>query len=216
MRRAVAQGKPLREVVEFLASDHLYVNPSMLVTFLGLHDVPRFLNEPGAAIEGIELAFTFLLTTRGIPLLYYGDEIGLPGAADPDNRRDFPGGWLTDPRNAFNAAERTPGERAVFDHVRRLAHFRKTTPALRRGRLVHLGVTEQQYVYARVLGRDAVIVALNNASTPAKAEFEPSALPLPVGTLLRDALGRAPDIRLRSTTALDLPARSGAVYVVGQ
>ena len=68
----------------------------MLVTFSGLHDVGRFMNEPGATVEGRQLADTFLLTARGTPLVYYGDEIGLRGGGDPDNRRDFPGGFAGD------------------------------------------------------------------------------------------------------------------------
>ncbi len=75
-----------------LARDHLYRDPSVLVTLLGLHDVPRFMGEPGATVAALKNAFTFLFTTRGTPLLYYGDEIAMAGGGDPDNRRDFPGG----------------------------------------------------------------------------------------------------------------------------
>ena len=91
VREAFGQGKNLREVANLLARDHLYRDPGSFVTFLGLHDVPRFMNEPGATVDGLKLAFTFLLTARGTPLVYYGDEIALPGGGDPDNRRDFPG-----------------------------------------------------------------------------------------------------------------------------
>ena len=67
------------------------------------------MNEPGATIRRLELAYTLLLTVRGTPLLYYGDEIALPGGGDPDNRRDFPGGWAGDPRNAFDPSGRHAG-----------------------------------------------------------------------------------------------------------
>lgn len=107
MRRVFAHGKSIRELATTLGQDHLYPDPNLLVTFLGLHDVPRFMSEPDATVEGLKLALTFLMTTRGIPLIYYGDEIGMPGGADPDNRRDFPGGWPGDPRDAFLAKGRT-------------------------------------------------------------------------------------------------------------
>jgi len=93
--------------------DHLYDRPQALMPFLGLHDVSRFMGEPGATIDGLKLAFTTVLTMRGIPLVYYGDEIAMTGGADPDNRRDFPGGWTTDASNAFSASGRTPEQQAV-------------------------------------------------------------------------------------------------------
>src|SRR5262249_43065119 len=138
-----------------------------LVTFLGLHDVPRFMNEPGASVPGLELAFTFLLTARGTPLVYYGDEIAMPGGGDPDNRRDFPGGFPGDARNAFVASGRTPDEEAVFAHVRKLLSLRASTPALRRGRTLDLVVNEQSWAYARTHEGAAVLVVLNNGTSPA-------------------------------------------------
>ena len=72
-----------------LGHDHLYPNPNVLVTFLGLHDVARFMNEPGATVEGLKLASTFLMTARGTPLVYYGDEIAMRGGNDPDNLRKW-------------------------------------------------------------------------------------------------------------------------------
>jgi glycosidase len=151
-----------------LAHDYLYPNPDVLVPFLDLHDVPCFMSLPGAVPEAYKLALTFLLTVRGTPMLYYGDEIGLPGAGDPTNRRHFPGGFPGDARDAFTAAGRTPPEQAIFDHVRRLTRLRREIAPLRRGRMVDLLVAEQQYAYARILpGGDAALVALNNDDKPA-------------------------------------------------
>ena len=61
----------------------------------------RFMGEPGASKEKLKNAFSLLLTMRGVPQLYAGDEIAMPGGDDPDNRRDFPGGFPGDTRNAF-------------------------------------------------------------------------------------------------------------------
>ena len=68
--------------------------------------MPRFLHRQGVTVDGLKQAFTFLMTTRGIPMIYYGDEIGMTGGDDPDNRRDFPGGWKVDSANAFEASGR--------------------------------------------------------------------------------------------------------------
>ena len=213
VREAFAQGKPLRDLAMMRARDHLYRDPSRLVTFLGLHDVQRFMSEPGASVRGLELAFTFLLTARGVPLLYYGDEIAMPGGDDPDNRRDFPGGWKGDARSAFEPGGRTPQEREVFEHVRRLARLRAEMPALRGGAATNLAVTERQWVYARKREGQVVVVALNNADSAATLDAPATPVDLPDGTVLLDRLGgseaRVEGGRLRIT----LPGWSSAVLV---
>ena len=98
IRNAFARGGNIREVSQIFAKDWLYPNPRVLTTFLGVHDMPRFMNEEGATIEGLKLAQTLIMTSRGTPLLYYGDEIAMRGGGDPDNRRDFPGGFSGDTR----------------------------------------------------------------------------------------------------------------------
>jgi glycosidase len=202
MRNAFAQGKPVRDVAQMLSRDRLYRDPSSLVTFVGLHDVARFMNEPGATVEGLKLAYTFLLTARGTPLVYYGDEVAMPGGNDPDNRRDFPGGWRGDPRNAFTAAGRTPAEQAVFEHVRKLLRLRAERSELRRGEMEHLHAGEQSYVYRR--GR--TVVAINNDTKPAEIR-------LPGLDLAEDALGLcAPPRRDAQGVTLTVPARTGCVF----
>ena len=214
LRRAFAEGRALRDLATALAHDHLYPRPEILVSFLGLHDVGRFLSDEGATHEGLRLAFTFLLTSRGTPLVYYGDEIGLRGGTDPDNRRDFPGGFPGDARSAFEEAGRTAEEKALFSHVRRLLHLRRDLPALRRGGLVSLGLSEQAWVYARVHPEGTAVVFLNNAASEAVMDVSAGAVSLPEGQGLADALGAAPPVRVEGgRLRLRLPGRSGAVYV---
>ncbi|MBI3471564.1 MAG: cyclomaltodextrinase N-terminal domain-containing protein, partial [Candidatus Solibacter usitatus] len=192
LRRVFAGKAPMTELALTLAHDHLYANPSLLVTFLGLHDVARFMNEPGATAEGLKLAFTFLLTARGIPMIYYGDEIAMRGGNDPDNRRDFPGGWREDSRNAFESAGRTPEEQAVFDHIRRLTRLRARLAPLRNGSLLHLRVNDQTYAFTRASGSSTVLVVFNNGPQPASFSVP---TPAATGASLRDELGVAPDAR---------------------
>ena len=202
IRRAFGEGKPLREVAQMLSRDHLYHDPTSLMTLLGLHDVPRFMSEGGATPEGLKLAWTFLLTTRGTPLVYYGDEIALPGGGDPDNRRDFPGGWPGDARNAFTAAGRTPAEQAVWEHVQRLLKLRAARADLRRGRTAHLHASDQQFVYRR----GESVVALNNDTKAVEVR-------IPVATLPADALGLCPAGRREGgVTVVSIPARTGCIF----
>jgi glycosidase len=209
-RRAFAEGEPVREVASMLAHDRLYPNAAVLVTLLGLHDVPRFMSVKGATAAGLKLAFTFLLTTRGTPLIYYGDEIGMPGGNDPDNRRDFPGGWPGDVRNAFDERGRTAEENSVWSHVRKLTNLRREMASLRRGRLVHVLATEKQYVYARVLGDAAALVVLNNDRSPATVEFDTSDFRDGEYT---DRAGGGSTMRVQSGRArVELSAFSSAVF----
>jgi glycosidase len=216
IRRVFARRQPAEELAKLVAHDRLYHNPNLLVTFLGLHDKERFMNQANAAIEDLKLAFTFLMTARGIPMIYYGDEIAMRGAGDPDNRRDFPGGWREDPRNAFQASGRTAEEQAVFDHLRRLTHLRATLAPLRRGTSFDLLAKGPIYAFARVAGRSAVLVVFNTDTQQATLSIQSAAITIPDNALLRDALGAAPEARAKDgRITVDLPARSAAVYIIG-
>lgn len=202
LRRAFAEGKPLREVAQMLARDRLYPDASSLMTFLGNHDVARFMNEPGATLDGLKLAYTFLLTVRGTPLLYYGDEIALPGGNDPDNRREFPGGWPGDQRSAFDSVGRTPSEQSVWSHVQRLLRLRAERPDLQRGPMEHLYAGEQAFVYRR----GTTVVALNNDTAAVTVR-----LPLP--SLPADALGICTRPRREGgALVIVIPKRAGCVF----
>ncbi len=215
LRKAFAQGQTLREVAQVLGHDYLYTNSNMLVTFLGLHDVERFMNERGAGVSGMNLAYTFLMTARGIPLIYYGDEIGMPGGSDPDNRRDFPGGWPGDPRNAFLPGGRTAAEEEIFSHVRHLTHLRAELEALRRGGMVNLSLGEQTWAYARITAREKVIVVLNNAPDREVIPVPIASIGLADGATLQDRLGVSPDLSVKNG-GIDVPLnpRSGCILTV--
>src|ERR1035441_2208868 len=121
------------------------------------------MNARNATPNALERVFGFLLTARGIPMIYYGDEIGMTGGGDPDNRRDFLGGWKEDPRNAFEAAGRTDQEQKLFTALQRLTRLRAGSEALRRGRMVDLLVEDHVYAFARVTPQASVVVVFNNA-----------------------------------------------------
>jgi hypothetical protein len=65
-----------------------------------------------------------LLTMRGMPQVYSGDEIGMTGGDDPENRHDFPGGFPGSKRDAFTASGRTPEQDKMHEWVAGLLHFR--------------------------------------------------------------------------------------------
>lgn len=189
LHKVFLEGKPMTVLGAALSRDVLYPDPSRLVTFIDLHDVERFMSRPNATLERMKLALAFILTTRGLPMLYTGDELALRGGYDPDNRKDFPGGWKGDARDAFADAGRTAEEREVFGQIRTLAKARAASPALRRGRLLTLFVSEKTYAYGRVEEGSAALVVLNNSDKAQRLEFDAAALGLADGELA-DVLGK--------------------------
>ena len=206
LRDAFARGHSIRPVAQMIARDRLYPRPDLLVTLLGSHDERRFMGEPGATVDGLKLAYTFLLTYRGTPMIYYGDEIGMAGGGDPDNRRDFPGGFPGDRRDAFEASGRTPAEQNVFAHVQRLLRLRAERADLRRGATAQLQVGEQTYVYRR----GQTVVVLNNDTARAEVRVPGELVP---ARATADALGICPAPRRDGADVVfAVPARAGCIF----
>jgi len=219
LRDAVIKGGSMAKIVDVLRHDALYPHPEMLVTFIGNHDHRRFMSEEGASPEKLKAAFSLLLTLRGIPQIYSGDEIAMPGGDDPDNRRDFPGGFPGDPRNAFTSAGRTPEQQDVFGHVQSLLALRKAHPALRTGKQWHIGWDETYYAFVRELPQEKLLVVYNNAATTRDLHIPVADTPLETGkelqalfsgTTLGGTTAQIADGEVRVT----LPPRSLAVFTV--
>ena len=149
MRDVVAHGAPATKIVDVLRQDRLYPHPELLVTFIGNHDMKRFQTDAGGSRQRLKLAFSLLATIRGIPELYYGDEIGMAGGEDPDDRHDFPGGFPGDQHDAFTLAGRTPEEQDVFSHVQSLLKLRAEHKSLRVGVQKHVAVADKYYAFTR-------------------------------------------------------------------
>lgn len=134
-----------------LAKDILYRDASRNITFLDNHDLSRIYSILGEDTDKLKMALGFMMTTRGIPSIYYGTEIGLKNFADPDGkvRQDFPGGWQGDATNKFTAAGRSTEEESIFSHIRALAQYRKANPGLFTGDLIHFVPERGIYVYFR-------------------------------------------------------------------
>jgi len=165
MRDVLLNGAPPGRLTNVLRRDSLYPHPEFLVPFFANHDVPRFASAPGATPEILKLAFGLTLTLRGIPQLYYGDEIAMPGGSDPDNRRDFPGGWIGDERNAFTREGRTPAQQQIFETVQALLRLRQEHDSLRGGKLWHLACDDPSYVFLRESDEEKLVIAFHNGSS---------------------------------------------------
>ncbi|MDR3746758.1 MAG: alpha-amylase family glycosyl hydrolase [Acidobacteriota bacterium] len=166
IREVVAHGVSAKRIVEVLRQDRLYPHPELLVTFIGNHDMKRFLTDANGSREKLKLAFSLLATLRGIPQLYYGDEIGMGGGDDPDNRQDFPGGFPGDQHDAFTRAGRTPDEQDVYSHVQTLMKLRAEHPALRIGVQKHVAVADKYYAFTRETESERLLIVFHNGDAP--------------------------------------------------
>jgi len=145
----LAHGKPMTELAGVLRQDALYPHPERLIPFLGNHDTVRFLTESHDSVPALKMGLGLLATLRGMPQIYSGDEIGMTGGGDPDNRHDFPGGFPGDAHDAFTKAGRTATEQEVFAWTSGLLALRNAHPALRTGIEQNLFADEDVFAYVR-------------------------------------------------------------------
>ena len=227
IRYAFVDGDSLRNLDAAVQRSRDKYGDAWMSVFAGNHDIPRlatemtgggwgpwantpdYLAEGGSeiteqrTIEDMTFALGFVLTQPGVPLLYYGDEIGLAGDGDPDNRRMMSLG------TALSA-----NQNALLDAIQQLGQLRRNTPALQRGALATLWVDDTTYVYTRTEGANVAIVTLNVGDSPRDLSL-PIASDAWQGRTLRTGFGPDPiEPTLGETLELRLPARSMAVYTL--
>ena len=213
------QGK-MQDLQGLMDSNNTFYGSGLMSTFLGNHDVPRSIHfaqnspiwtdpwadgkdknfgasRPGVvseteAYERMALGMAVLMTTRGVPLIYYGDEIGLAGAGDPDNRRVMD----------WNSAGYNAGQKLLLDRQKKLGAIRKAHTALRRGNRSTLSIGDDTWAYKMDDGSDLVYVLLNRSDSAKTVSGLPS-------TTLNDALlgGTA------TGPSVSVPARSARILI---
>lgn len=159
----------LSRLYEILAHDFLYPDPKNILVFADNHDISRFMKSKEMAIGRYKLAMAFLLTTRGIPQIYYGTEILMDG--DDVNghgvlRQEFPGGWPDHKRSAFTAEGRTKKENEAWDYMSTLLNWRKNASVIHNGNLMQFIPENEVYVYFRYNQEQTVMVILHNGYQP--------------------------------------------------
>lgn len=146
-----------------LANDFLYPNPSDLVVFADNHDMARVMTQLHGDKALWRMAMTYVLTTRGIPQLFYGTELAMdPKSSDHGVlRADFPGGWPGDKGNAFTGQGLDGDQRQALGFMQKLLNWRKSSPAIGQGSLVHYVPEDGLYCYFRLSPAQQVMVVMN-------------------------------------------------------
>lgn len=207
LRDVFLKGESFSRLDNMLREDSLFPHPERLVPFLGNHDTARFLSEKGATPRQLQLAFAVLLTMRGMPEIYSGDEIAMLGGDDPDNRRDFPGGFPGDAQSAFAPAQQTAEQKEMHTWVRSLLHLRAAHPALQSGKEQVLATSVAQFAYVRNSGSEHVLVAVNNSDAPSTLHIVTTETSVEGVTGSQSLLGEGTVTVHPGSMDLQLPAR---------
>ena len=148
-----------------LAKDVIYHDATRNVVFLDNHDLSRYYAVVKEDLDTYKMGIGFLLTTRGIPCMYYGTEMLLGNYFDWGDhekvRQNFPGGFADGQADKFLAENRSAAEKEAFTFVQTLANYRKTSPALKHGKLMQFVPEEGVYVYFRYHADQTVMVVMN-------------------------------------------------------
>ena len=162
------EDKGMNRLYGTVANDYLYPNINDLLVFAENHDTQRYNYLLESDLAKFKMAMSFLMTTRGIPQIYYGSEIGMTGnkdKGDGDIRRDFPGGWQGDSINAFTATGRTSIQNDYFNFLSKLLNWRKNKAVIHTGLLTHYVPDNDVYVYFRYNDKEKIMVIINNNET---------------------------------------------------
>ena len=208
--------RPVRALRDQLRYDGLYPDASRLTTMLNNHDTQRFMSLQGATLTGAMLHTAFMIAVRGTPQLYAGEEIAMEGGSDPDNRRDFPGGFPGDKSNAFAAAERTKDQQRMWEWTRDWLSLRREHQALRRGSLIDLYYDDDSYAFARRAANETVIVIVNRAGSEKKIHISALASGIGKGVSLSPLYGVKESVKTNNNGELFLvaPPKSAIAYKV--
>ena len=168
------------------------------LNLLASHDTARLISIAGGDKPSVELATLLLLTFPGAPSIYYGDEVGLPGRRDPDSRRGFPmeAHW----------------ERDILDYHCKLIALRQAYSALRTGDYKILFAEGAVYIFARTLGTEELIVAVNIGTEPKTVNVQVTELQSQPNQMLFGSASAEWHLEGESSyLSLNLPSRSGCI-----
>ena len=186
-------GGGLNNVYNHLALDYLFPDPQHILTFLDNHDTDRFLAEEPGSLSCWKQGIAFLLTSRGIPQLYYGTELLMHGTkkvSDGYIRLDMPGGFPGDSVNAFTPEGRTKLQNEAWRYMQKLLQWRKgdANDVIARGSLKHFIPSEGVYVYERRLGDKQIVVLMNGTDAEVTLPMARFYEVLPVGDQRTDII----------------------------
>lgn len=164
--------KGLDAVFNIIAMDFIYSEPENLLTFIDNHDIARGLYLANGNVEKFKVALSILLTTRGIPKILYGTEVGIVGDERHGTiRTPFPGGFKFSDHDAFTECGRSDYENDLFNFTQKLIWLRKEFKSFSQGELYHYFPFNNVYVYFRKLNDETTMIVANGSDKEQKINF---------------------------------------------
>lgn len=154
----------LIKLYETIANDFLYADPTHMVVFPENHDTSRIYSALDNNVDLFKNAMVFSATTRGIPQFFYGSEVLAASPKERDDgavRSDMPGGWAGDKINAFTGKGLSAEQTDAQAFVKILLNWRKTSEAVKAGKLMHFVPEKSTYIYVRYTDSKRVLVIIN-------------------------------------------------------
>jgi glycosidase len=204
----------LAKLYYVLSQDFLYPEPYKKMIFLDNHDLSRFYTLMGEDLDKFKLGTAFLLTTRGMPMIYYGTEILMTGEEHKGHgyiRTDFPGGWAGDKDNYFQRSDLPRDKKEAYDYLTRLLKWRKGNELFRSGTLKHFIPEDNVYVYFREYNKQQVMVVLNSNQERKKISLDRFAECISTGQTAREVI-TGKEVTFAKT--LEVPAMTALIYEI--
>jgi glycosidase len=184
-------GKGLMKLYTALSNDLVYPNPYNLVVFGDNHDMSRFFTQVKNDVDLFKMGMSFILTTRGIPPIYYGTELLFSNPKSSEHgeiRADFYGGWKGDEKDAVTGKNLTPQEKNAQDFMRKLLNWRKNNSAIHQGKLLHFAPENGVYTYFRHHAKTKVMVIMNKNASNTSIDLKRFEEILPKNAQVKDVL----------------------------
>jgi glycosidase len=197
-----------------ISNDLIYSNPDNLVVFGDNHDMSRFYSQVKHDQALFRMGMTYLLTTRGIPQIFYGTEILMSNPKSNEHgeiRGDFYGGWPGDAKDAVTQRGFTADEKSTQDFFKKLLNWRKSNAVIHEGKLTHFGPENGVYVYFRHSAKGKVMVVMNKNATNKSLSMSRFAELIQPGAQLKEVLTNQEQVLGAS---LEVPAKSALVFEV--
>ncbi len=199
----------LSRIYHTLAEDFLYEKPMENVIFLDNHDLTRFYSVVGENLEKYKMAVAFLLTTRGVPQVYYGTEVLMAGGPEHAYvRRDFAGGWAGDTINVFDNQGLTNPQTEALSYMKKLANWRKDKKVIHSGKLTHFIPDNEMYVYFRHNAQETVMTIIHTGNEAKKLDTKRFEELLKGFSKAKNVIS---DQRIENINVIEIPAKSALV-----
>lgn len=199
------------KLYETLASDYLYPDPYNLVIFPDNHDMSRFYMQLEMDIDLYKLGIVYILTTRGIPQIFYGSEILMTHTESNhhgDIRKDFPGGWEGDKINGFTGKGLASDESEMQEFFKTLLNWRKSNPVIHTGKLIHYAPEDGVYVLGRMNKEKSVMVLLNKSDKKVTIQSERFSEILGKASMGRDVITEK---EIPLTDTIEIPGKTAYI-----